>query len=144
MKMCFCNMCKTIHLMWTLALKILCALLGIYASVWNIITANPFETLHPNMMSSSHKIQLHVGSMQPTATVSGLPPSSKEGDGWNYQSGCERMYKEVEELEGQVCLTLKKTDHTKAQGPRRKKTYQCFICFYHNSQHIKHQDTTVI
>lgn len=53
------------------------------------------------------------------------------------------MYKEVEELEGQVCLTLKKLI-IQAQGPRRKKKYQCFICFYHNSQHIKHQDMTVI
>lgn len=31
------------------------------------------------------------------------------------------MYKEVEELEGQVCLTLKKLI-IQAQGPRRKKS----------------------
>lgn len=31
------------------------------------------------------------------------------------------MYKEVEELEGQVCLTLKKTDHTSTRTQEEKK-----------------------
>lgn len=32
------------------------------------------------------------------------------------------MYKEVEELEGQVCLTLKKTDHTSTRTQEGKKS----------------------